>query len=301
MNPVDLGYAAGWKLVRGMPEPVARGVFNAAADYAHRKNGKGTRRLRANLRRVVGPDMPEEELDALVRAGLRSYARYWREAFRLPSRTHQQHLDDFRVTNWHMLAELMEGGNGVIMALSHSGNWDIAGAWVTAMGWKLTTVAERLKPESVYERFVEYRRAMGFEIIPLTGGEQPPFDILVNRLQAGAIVPLLADRDLSRRGVEVEFFGGRTRMPSGPALLAIRTGMPLLVIDVWYDEESTRAHVNPPLAIPGPETGTLRERVSVVTQRIATQFEAAIARHPQDWHMLQRVWLDEPTPPPAGR
>ncbi|WP_444541789.1 LpxL/LpxP family acyltransferase, partial [Asanoa siamensis] len=84
-----------------------------------------------------------------------------------------------------------------------------------------------------------------------------------------------------------------------PALLAIRTGKPLLVIDVWFDEQSTRGYVNPPVEIPGPETGTLRERVGVVTQRMATMFEAAIARHPQDWHMLQRVWLDEPPTPEA--
>lgn len=297
MNPVDLGYAAGWKLVRGMPEPVANKLFNAAADYAHRKNGRGTQRLRGNLRRVVGPELPDDELDEVVRAGLRSYARYWKEAFRLPSRTHQQRLDDFRVANWQMLAKIMEDDPGVIMALSHSGNWDTAGAWVTAMGWKLTTVMERLKPEAVYERFVEFRRSIGMEILPLTGGERPPFDILVDRLQAGAIVPLLADRDLSARGVEVEFFGGRTRMPSGPALLAIRTGKPLLVIDVWYDEESLRGYVNDPVQIPGPETGTLRERVSAVTQQMAAKFEASIARHPQDWHMLQRVWLDKPPTP----
>ena len=275
---------------------MARGLFNAAAGYAHRKDGPGTQRLRRNLRRVVGPEMPDEELEALVRAALRSYARYWKEAFRLPSRSHQQHLDDFRVDNWQLLAKLL-GEGGVILALNHSGNWDTAGAWVTANGWGLTTVAERLKPESVYERFVEYRRSMGFEIIPATGGERPPFDILVDRLREGASVPLLADRDLSTRGVEVEFFGGRTRMAPGPAMLAIQTGAPLLVVDVWYDEESTRGYINPPIEIPSPETGTLRERVSVVTQRMATMFEAAIARHPQDWHMLQRVWLDKPTTP----
>ncbi|HEV7713656.1 MAG TPA: phosphatidylinositol mannoside acyltransferase [Asanoa sp.] len=298
MSAVDLGYAAGWALVRGMPEPLARGLFNSAAGYAHRKDGPAVQRLRRNLRRVVGPELPEEELDALTLAGLRSYARYWKEAFRLPSRSHQQHLDDFKVGNWEQLAKLLEEG-GVIMALNHSGNWDTAGAWVTANGWKLTTVAERLKPESVYKRFVEYRRSMGFEIIPATGGERPPFDVLVDRLREGATVPLLADRDLSKRGVEVEYFGGRTRMAPGPALLAIQTGLPLLVVDVWYDEQSTRGYINPPLEIPGPETGTLRERVSVVTQRMAAAFEAAIARHPQDWHMLQRVWLDKPAPPTA--
>src|SRR5690606_6127599 len=120
-------------------------------------------------------------------------------------------------------------GRGVIVALPHSGNWDAAGAWVAAHGWPLTTVAERLKPEGLYQRFVAFRNRLGIEIIPTTGSERPPIDLLTERLRAGYVVPLLADRDLSARGVEVTFFGGRTRMPVGPALLALRTGAPLYV------------------------------------------------------------------------
>jgi len=304
VNVVDLGYAAGWRLVRMLPESAARALFTAAADQAYRRNGPGTRRMRANYRRVVGPDMPDAELEALVRAGLRSYARYWMEAFRLTSRSHEQHLSDFQVDNWEILPGLLERGRGIVMALTHSGNWDIAGAWVTAKGWKLTTVAERLKPESVFERFLAYRRELGMEILPLTGGERPPFDVLVERLESGAIVPLLAERDLSARGVEVSFFGGRTRMAPGPALLAIRTGAPLLVVDVWYDDDRTRGHLTE-VEIPGPSSGNLTERVRIVAQRMADLFQEAIARHPQDWHMLQRMWLDDlsrvPPVPSAGQ
>ena len=304
MNPVDLGYAAGWRVVRALPAPAARALFRAAADYAFRKNGKGTQRLRVNLRRVIGPDAPDAELEALVKAGLRSYARYWMEAFRLPSRTHEQHLDDFRIDNEELLADLVKAGNGVIMALPHSGNWDVAGAWVAAKGWPITTVAERLKPESVYERFLAFRRSLGMEIIPLTGGDQPVFDVLVDRLEAGGTVPLLSDRDLSSRGVEVTFFGGRTRIAPGPALLAIRTGSPLLAVEVWYDDDCTRAHLTQ-IEIPSPDAGTLSERVKMVAQRIADLFQESIARHPQDWHMLQRMWLDSAPqvapPAPVGQ
>lgn len=295
MNLTDLGYAAGWRLVRLLPGPVAAAAFRLGADYAHRRGGRGTRRLAANLRRVVGDDLPEPEFDALVRRALRSYARYWMEAFRLPSLSRDQLLRNFRLTNSELLAADIAAGRGAVVALPHAGNWDAAGAWVAAMGWRLTTVAERLKPESVYERFLAFRQRLGMEIIPLTGGEQPPLDLLADRLGKGHVVPLLADRDLSRRGVDVTFFGGPARMPPGPALLALRTGAPLYVASMWYEPDAAYAHLDGPLAVPGPDSGSLDERVRALTQQIADRLASGIARHPEDWHMLQRVWLDDPT------
>jgi phosphatidylinositol dimannoside acyltransferase len=176
-----------------------------------------------------------------------------------------------------------------VIALPHAGNWDAAGAWVAAQGWPITTVAERLKPEGVYERFLAFRRSLGMEIIPLTGGGRPPLDILADRLRAGAAVPLLADRDLSSRGVEVRFFGGRTRMPPGPALLALRTGAPLYVAHLWYEPDRPVAQLDGPIEV--PVDGPLDVRVREVTQRVADRLAEGIARHPADWHMLQRVWL----------
>lgn len=297
MNPADLGYAAGWRLVRAVPRPVAAAAFRLGADQAHRKGGRGTARLAANLRRVVGPDLPEREFDALVRRALRSYARYWMEAFRLPSLSREQVRAAFRLDGDHLLAEDVAAGRGAVVALPHAGNWDAAGAWVAAMGWPLTTVAERLRPESVYERFVAFRERLGMEIIPLTGGQQPPLGVLADRLDKGHVVPLLADRDLSARGIEVTFFGGRTRMPAGPALLALRTGAPLYTADMWFEPDGARGRLVGPIDVPGPESGTLQDRVVAVTQRIADQLAAGIARHPEDWHMLQRLWLDQQATP----
>ncbi|MEU6022791.1 phosphatidylinositol mannoside acyltransferase [Micromonospora sp. NPDC047134] len=292
MNLTELGYVAGWRLVRALPRPMAAAAFNAGADRAHRRRGAGVTRLRANLRRVVGPELPEAELDDLVRAGLRSYARYWMEAFRLPSLSREQVLSTFRLDGAELLAADVAAGRGAVVALPHAGNWDLAGAWVVANGWPLSTVAERLKPEAVYQRFVAFREGLGMEILPTTGGHRPPLDVLTDRLNAGAVVPLLADRDLSARGVEVSFFGGRTRMPAGPALLALRTGAPLYVASLWYEPDAARAAIEGPLPVPGPEEGALDTRVRSLTQLIADGLAAGIARHPQDWHMLQRMWLD---------
>jgi lauroyl/myristoyl acyltransferase len=295
----ESGYAAGWRIVRTLPAPATRPVFRRGADLAARRSGSGTRRLRANLRRVVGPTVTEAELDVLVRDGLRSYARYWLEAFRLPSVPRDEVVDTMRLEpeGVELLDKSLAAGHGVIVALSHSGNWDHAGAWAAYTGRPVVTVAERLKPESLYDRFVAYRESIGITVLPLTGGRRQPLDELAERLRAGELVCLLADRDLSRRGVEVSFFGGRTRMPAGPALLALRTGAPLLVARLWFDADGSRGSIVGP--IEAPAGGDRMTQVAAMTQQLADLLAEGIAAHPQDWHMLQRMWLDDGDGTPA--
>lgn len=288
----EVGYAAGWRLVRALPYPVARRVFQSAADAVYARRGPGVRRLEANLRQVLGPTVSDAELDRVVRAGVRSYARYWLEVFTLPGRDREAIRRGFRLVNEELLAEAVAAGRGVVVALPHAGNWDAAGAWVVANGWRLTTVAERLRPESLYERFVAFRQGLGMRIIPLRGGQRPPLAELEEALRDGHVVALLADRDLTTRGIDVEFFGGRTRMPGGPALLALRTGAPLFTVTMWYGPDAAYGRLHGPL--PLPAEGPTDQRVRELTQRIADQLAAGIAEHPSDWHMLQRVWLTSP-------
>ncbi|MGX6601129.1 phosphatidylinositol mannoside acyltransferase [Micromonosporaceae bacterium Da 78-11] len=280
---IEIGYAAGWRLVRALPLPVARSLFTAAADRAYKQNGPGTQRLRRNLAQVV-PDLP----DSLVRDGLRSYARYWLEAFRLPSQSRQQFLDGFDLAQFDELKSVIAEGRGVVLALPHVGNWDAAAAFVVSNGWPMVTVAERLKPEGVFRQFVAYREKLGMEVLPLTGGRRPPLDVLAERLGQGWVVALLGDRDLSKNGVEVSFFGGRTRMPAGPAILAIRTGAPLYAVDLSFSATQTVAQIR---RVTPPVDGPLDVRVKQTTQLLADAFAIGIAAHPQDWHMLQKLWL----------
>jgi lauroyl/myristoyl acyltransferase len=288
MNFTETAYAAGWRVVRALPRRVTWPVFAAGADLAARRPGAGTRRLAVNLRHVVGPDLPAAELDELVRRGLRSYARYWLEAFRLPAMSRDEILRTFHLDGEEKLGAAVASGQGAVVALAHAGNYDLAGAWVAAKGWPITTVAERLKPEQLYERFLAYRRSLGMEIIPATGGDRPPIEVLADRVRAGSVVPLLADRDLSTRGVEVDFFDGRTRIPPGPALLALRTGAPLYTATLWFERDTAHARLLGPL--PVPADGSLDARVRQLTQRVADGLAEGIAEHPEDWHMLQRLW-----------
>ncbi|GGM60287.1 phosphatidylinositol mannoside acyltransferase [Dactylosporangium sucinum] len=305
MSLVEAGYGAAFtllpKLPRGAVWPLVGAVASRAARaYRRGRAGRGTATLASNLRRVVGDEMPEAEFAALLHRALRSYGRYYLEAFQLPGRSKEQILRGFRLERGHLLGENVANGVGSVVALPHGGNWDAAGAWVAANGWPITTVAERLKPESVYLKFLHFRRSLGMEILPTNGGERPPFDVLEERVRAGAVVPLLADRDLTARGVEVEFFGGRTRMPAGPGLLALRTGAPLYVVDMWFDADAAAGSLVGPIPMPAADEGSLDVRVRLVTQRVADQLAAGIARHPEDWHMLQRLWLDEPAKSTVG-
>jgi KDO2-lipid IV(A) lauroyltransferase len=165
----DWGYAAGWRVVREMPEPWARGIAGAGARYAAR--GGGPEQLRKNLARVIG-STPAEVPDSLIRAALASYARYWREAFRLPSMDLPALADrlDKVFVGAEYFAAAHAAGRGAVMALPHSGNWDMAGVWLAQNYGTFATVAERLKPESLYDRFIEFREGLGFEVLPLTGG-----------------------------------------------------------------------------------------------------------------------------------
>lgn len=279
----DLGYAAGWRLVRAMPEFAARNAFQAGAMYAAR--GGGPEQLRKNLARVVGV-APADVPDDLIRASLASYARYWREAFRLPSMDHRvlaHELDEAAVGGEHVAAALDEG-RGAILALPHSGNWDMAGVWLTNTHGRFATVAERLKPESLYKRFLDYRESLGFEVLPLTGGARPPFEVLAERLRGNGLVCLMSDRDLTKSGVGVDLFGEPTRLPAGPAKLAMATGAALLPVHSYYEPDVTVTAISAPL-------DTSSGDVTAVTQTLADQFGANIAAHPADWHMLQPQWI----------
>ncbi|MFI6723776.1 phosphatidylinositol mannoside acyltransferase [Streptomyces sp. R-74717] len=281
-------YGLGWTAVKKLPEPVARALFRTIADQVWKRRGKSVLRLESNLARVV-PGASPARLAALSKAGMRSYMRYWMESFRLPTWSPARIKASIDVTDAHRLTDGLDTGRGVILALPHLGNWDLAGAWVTTdLEVPFTTVAERLKPETLYDRFVAYREGLGMEVLPHSGGAA--FGTLARRLRAGGLVCLVADRDLSASGVEVKFFGDTARMPAGPALLAQQTGALLLPVTLSYDDTPVmKARIHPPVEV--PESGSRTEKTSSMTQALADAFAVGIAEHPEDWHMLQRLWL----------
>ncbi|MTD57112.1 phosphatidylinositol mannoside acyltransferase [Amycolatopsis pithecellobii] len=278
----DLGYAAGWRLVRRLPAGFADAAFALGADFATRRRGGGVRQLRRNLARVV-PQAGAAELDELTRDAMRSYARYWQEAFRLPAMDVTLIRRGFALTGAENLDAALAEGNGAVVVLPHMGNWDVAGLWLVGYAGSFTTVVERLRPDSLYRRFVAYRESLGFEIVPADGGAGS-FRLLLQRLRENKIVCLVGDRDLSGSGVPVEFFGERTKMPPGAARLALSTGAALLPAGCWFTEDGWGARVHPRIRV------TSRSEVPAAVQATADIFAGDIAAHPADWHMLQKLW-----------
>jgi len=278
-------YFAGWRIVRWLPERTAYRLAYAAADFVTKRKGKNVSRLRSNLQRTK-PNMTELDLDLLLIDAMRSYMRYWCDTFRFPDWSPERVRETVSVTNEHLLLDAISAKTGVIVTLPHAGNWDHAGAYFCGKGIDLVTVAEHLKPEKLFLKFLSYRQAMGMEVLPLDGRV---LGTLEQRLRQGALVALVADRDLSRSGIAVTFFGAPSRMPPGPAILALKTDAPLITAFVSYTETGIHIDFN---EVSLPTSGSDEEKISHIVQDMAQQFEVGIAAHPEDWHMLQRIWTD---------
>ncbi|GAA3986307.1 phosphatidylinositol mannoside acyltransferase [Actinomadura viridis] len=286
---MDTAYALGWKIVRKMPERAARAVFTGLADRTWHRYGAGVRQLERNLCRVLGKDAVDDEVRVLSKKVLRSYFRYWLEVFRLPEYDRERIVGRMRVTGHEKIFTTLESGRGVILALPHMGNYEQAGAWLVHQGYPFTTVAERLRPESLFDRFVEFRESLGMEVLAHKGASA--FGTLARRLREGRPVCLVVDRDLTESGIDVEFFGRTARMPAVTAALAVQTGAALIPVTLWYEGEYWGARVHE--EIPVPEQGARQEKIQAMTQQLARAFEEGISAHPEDWHMLQKVWVED--------
>ncbi|MBI8989020.1 phosphatidylinositol mannoside acyltransferase [Corynebacterium meridianum] len=285
-DPAAVGYLLGWRVVRWLPAPVARLLFNIGADIASDR-GRGMEQLRANLSRVVGPENVTRDL---VRASVRSYARYWLEAFRLPVLAENGELLDRLAPNVVGLTTLdaaVASDRGLVLVLPHTGNWDMAGVLMAQRYGSFTTVAERLRPDVLYDAFVRFRTGLGFEVLPLTGGPAP-FPILRERLESGGVVCLMGERDLKRTGVPVNFFGETARMPGGAVRLARETGAALHVAHSYFTPDGWGFSVSDEISVDGD--------LDAAVQRMADIFAANIATYPVDWHMLQPLWLADLDP-----
>jgi lauroyl/myristoyl acyltransferase len=294
-----------WRLAARMPEDVVRAVMLVAADLSWVLRRPAVRRLEDNLRRAV-PGADARALRRLSREGMRTYLRYFGEVFTLGRLTPEQVGARVRASGVEEVLAHTDAGQSVVLALGHQGNWDLAGAWATLNVASVTTVAERLEPPEVFETFVGLRQGLGMTIIPLDGGTEV-FRELVRAVRTGGrLVPLLADRDLTERGVDVQLLGERARVAAGPAALSVSTGAPLMPVTLRHERlRGARRRAagarwglvltfHPPLA---PPTAAARaDQVRELTQGWVDVVGADIAAHPAHWHMLQRVFVADLDP-----
>jgi KDO2-lipid IV(A) lauroyltransferase len=281
-----LAYLLAWKFIRLLPAKLAYGLMQVIADRVYAKNVSGVQRLRTNYARVR-PDLPATELEKYVKKGMRSYLRYWCDTFRLPSWSDEQIISTVTVVNEHYLRDAIAAGSGCIVSLPHAGNWDHAGAYFCKTGAPLVTVAEHLEPEKLFQKFLAYRQSIGMEVLDASARS---LATLALRLRSNRLVALVADRDLSKNGVQVNFCGFPARMPAGPAVLSVQTGAPLITAFVSYTGQGLHIEFGSPINVPAE--GANSEKVAIMIQESATRLEAHLKSSLTDWHMLQRIWID---------
>lgn len=285
---VDLltpAFKAGARLARALPEPVALVAGDTVARASSRVTPARRRMAARNLRRA-DPTLSGFRLERAVSRLFESYGRYWVESFRLP-RTSLAEIDaGFTAEGMEHILAAREAGTGSIMALPHLGGWEWAGFWLTRVqGIPVTAVVEQLDPPELFEWFVELRRSIGMEVVPL-GPDAGRATI--RALKENHILALLCDRDLAGDGIDVEFFGERTTLPAGPAVLALRTGAPLHPTAIYFKGRKRHGVVRPGLDT--TRQGTLREDIARITQDVAHALEGLIREAPEQWHLLQPNW-----------
>jgi lauroyl/myristoyl acyltransferase len=247
---------------------------------------KATRQVvRANLSRAMG-GASRGTLDEATRRAFYYYVYYWMEALKLPGVSPLELPRRMEVEGIGHLHDGLDAGRGVILALPHLGSWDYAGAWMAAIGYPMTVVVEPLEPAELFDWFAELRSRLGMQVVPLGPKAAPA---VLGSLERNLVVGLLADRDLMRNGIEVEFMGERTTLPAGPAALAMRSGAALLPTAVYTLPRGNHLSVVlPPVSL--ERTGRFRDDAARITQDLADQLAVLIRRAPEQWHMFQPNW-----------
>ena len=280
-------YLYTWKIIGFLPEKLAYKIANLVSDFTYLRNGRKVQRLRSNYKRVL-PDLSKSELSKLTKAGMRSYLRYWFDTFRLNKWSKERIISTTEVIRENLVRDPISAKQGCIIALPHAGNWDHAAAYFCSTGINLTAVVEQLKPEAIFNKFLDYRKSIGIE--PISHKEKT-IPILLERLAQGKLVALVADRDMSRNGIEINFLGGIAKMPAGPAILAIESGSPLITAYIRYLKSGIEIRFEETIKL--PVSGSKEEQIRIITQSMADNFAKRIKESLVDWHMLQRVWVDE--------
>ncbi len=277
--------AVAW-MGRTLPESPARRAFTWAGRLAFRALPTVRATVAANQAQVLGRDVDDPLVHAATRQAFERYARYWFDTFRVGRLSDEEIQSRFHVVGVENMEGAHAAGKGLVLVMPHMGNWDVAGRWMVSRGERLISVAERLEPERLFRLFLRHREDLGMDIIGTDDrgvGQQ-----LASALARNRVVCLVADRDLSGRGVEVEMFGRTRRLPAGPALLAISSGAPLIVVSIAEERGDWRCAFGRPLE---PQTtGSRRGDVRALTVAMAAGFEEAIAAAPPDWHMFQPGW-----------
>ncbi len=242
--------------------------------------------LRDNLRHVMRGASPHDS-DRTARNILRNHLKNYYDFFRSTRLTKADIAKLVQVNGFENLENALKRGKGVVFITAHFGNLDIVGQTFAIRGYKVTTPAEHVKPEILYQRIVATRAAKGLTIIPVDG----PLLGLVRALKKNEIVGLAADLDVTKSGIVVNFFDAPARLPDGHVQLALRTGAALLpAFSMRLPDNTFAAFAEPAIVL--NNSGNFEADVRAGVEQVARVMEQWIGHHPEQWVMFHRIWKE---------
>ncbi|MCL5962700.1 MAG: hypothetical protein M1358_25885 [Chloroflexi bacterium] len=273
-------------IVPRLPLVVGYWLAERAADVSFRFQARARRNVIGNTRHVVGEETSQAELWAIAHEVFRTAARNYHDLFRVPRLT----IEDVRrlvlVRGEEHLEQALRQGKGAILVSAHVGNVDIAVQVGISRGYRLTVPVEHVRPEKLFQMVTRIRADKGINLVPVDGGA---LRAISRALANNEVVVIAADRDILRNGARVTFFGEETTLPDAPAVLALRTGAPILAARSLRNGDGTFVvDILPPIDLRG--TGNLKDDVRSNTQIVTDVVESLIRDHPEQWIVFEPVW-----------
>lgn len=279
-------FKTAWMAPRFVPEIIQRPLYWVFATVGFIVRTPGLKRLQFNMARVLSSTYWDPKVLRLTWKAVHSYFKYWQQMFAMHSRDTTFVLEHSHTENKEILDEVLARGNGALIVATHSGNWDMAGAWLGLTYGNIVTVAEKLEPHELFEMFVEARQKFNVKIYPHVSSDST-VDMLSQELTDNKIVGLVADRTFSPRGIPVTLFGHQCKLPIGPFAIAQANNVEIIPGAIWFDGTETRMKLFTPIS-------STSKSAEDVMQEVADVFERIISLHPENWHMFQQVWPDHP-------
>lgn len=271
---------------RTLPRPLADALGHVAGLGSVWLSPERRLIVERNLERIYGRKLPPLQLRRAVDRTFTAYARYYADTCRLPTVSLSELDAGFAYNGFDYIEDARASGVGPILALPHLGSWEWAGMWLARVPQlPLTVVVEPIEHEGLRDWMIGYREQLGMNVVPLGSNS---VGRIVKALNDRHVVCLVCDRDITGDGIEVEFFGERTTLPAGPALLAFRTGATIIPTAVYNRGDINHAVCLPPLH--AERRGRLRDDIARVTQEVAHALEELISAAPEQWHVMQPNW-----------
>ena len=275
-------------LVPLVPIRVGHWLVDRIADVVAYLRPRERAIVRGNIRQVMGGDADEKELDRMARMTYRCSLKNYFDLFWMAARPVEQVRERVATEDWEHLEEAFAMGRGVIIVSLHYGNPELAVQMVPLAGKPCYAPAEHVQPEALFQYLCRLRSAKGLHLLPVDG----PLTEIMRALRRGEGVGLALDRDATDSGRVVEFFGRPARLPDGFALLALRTGAPVLPVLVWRLPGARyvlRAY--PPMVFPvvkQPDDATVQQTM----RQVLSVVEREMRRDPSQWVVFRKIWND---------